>query len=320
MTETLPFISTYYNSAGMPIAAKTEDLILFVSPAFKAAVGVEALAAAFNIEYTDIPTRMITIPDEQMKIAGAQAILTTKDFFVVADSRFEMTSAPNPVGLYQNFFLHHWQIVSASRFVPLVLFTSSEPSTVIPEIVTPVTSIAPLTTYDDGGTEILTLTRGRSFGVTGSALTTPDGGANDSIRLELVGALSEFSYLTNSGIGHIGIDEQATSITIRATSLDDNTVTAELVRPVIGDRVILYPNPRVIPDADKDGLLEVTPRTVTKSGSVITIPATEGVSYFIGTNKVSGKVTVSATTTVTATANAGYELATGATASWTFTV
>lgn len=249
MAETLPFISTYYNSAGMPISAKAEDLILFVSPAFKAAVGVEALAAAFNLEYTDIPTRMITIPDEQMRIAGAQAILTTKEFFVVADTRYEMTSAPNPVGLYQNYFLHHWQIVSASRFVPLILFTSTEASTIIPEVVTPVVSVAPLTTYGADQVDTLELVRGENFGVTGSAVTNPAGGLNDNVRLSLVGALSPHTYLTNSGNGHIGVDEESDEIIIRAVATDDQTKFAELIRPVSGDRVVLFPNPRVVVDA-----------------------------------------------------------------------
>lgn len=319
MAGKLPFISTYYNAAGMPISAKVEDLILFATPEVIAAIGVEALAAAFNLDYTNIPTRIIPIPDELMKITGSQAILTTKDFFVVADTRYEMTSAPNPVGLYQNFFLHHWQIVSASRFVPLILFTSTEATTVIPTVDTPVTSMAALTTYDSSGTNTTNLTRGATFGVVGSAITTPTGGVNDDVRLEAVGFLSPLSFLSNSGIGYLAPDDEATSITIIATSLDDNSKVATLVRPVVGDLLVLFPNPRVLVDSDKDGLSEVTPEVPIRVANNVTVPNTEGVIYKVGSTVVTDTVVViSASTTIVATAAAKFELATGATASWTF--
>jgi len=319
MVETLPFISTYYNASGMPVAAESDELVLFVTPAFKAAIGVEALAAAFNIEFTDIPTRMVTIPEAQINIPGAQAILTTKDFFVVADTRYEMTSAPNPVGLYQNFFLHHWQIISLSKFVPAILFTSSEPSTVIPSIDTPVTSVTPLTTYDATLADVTVFERGSSYGVVGSALTTPTGGLNDSVRLELIGALSPLSYISNAGNLHIAIDDAATSVTIRAISTENNAILAELVRPIVGDRAVLWPNPRVISDSDKDGIAEVTPAAPVQTGAKVAIPKTEGAIYKNGATVVTGTtITLAGSTTIVATAAVGWELATGATASWTF--
>ena len=319
IAETLPFISTAYNAAGMPLAVKPEDLILFTTPAFKAAIGVEALAAAFNIAYTDIPTRMITIPEANFNIPGAQAILTTKDFFVVADTRFDMTSAPNPVGLYQNYFLHIWQIISASRFVPAILLTSTEPSTVIPEIETPVVGVSAITVYDATG-DVTRVKRGETYGIAGAAITDPSGGLNDNIRLTLTGAKSERSYISNNGLVHIAVDDASQSVSVTATATDDNAFTKKLVLPVYGDRVVLWPNPRVETDVDNDGLLEVTPEAPTLKGTKITVPATEGAIYKNGATEVTGSViTVSAATTIIATAAAGWELKTGATATWTLT-
>lgn len=59
---------------------------------------------------------------------GVQAFLTTKDFFVIADTSLETTSEFNPVSRQTNFFLHHWEIISASPFAPIVKF-SIQPDT-----------------------------------------------------------------------------------------------------------------------------------------------------------------------------------------------
>src|SRR5690606_17422670 len=96
MAENLTFISRRYNAAGMPVAAKREDMVIFTTPEFKAALDVEALAAAFNIDRADVPSRMVTVRKEDFGIEGAQAILTTEDFFVVADTLLETRSAENP--------------------------------------------------------------------------------------------------------------------------------------------------------------------------------------------------------------------------------
>lgn len=124
MAKELQFLSTKFNAAGMPSHARPEDLIILTSPEFEAAIDVEALAGAFHIDRAEMYGRVVTIPQEKFGIDGCQAILTTKDFFVIADQLFENTSQWNPVKLQNNYFLHHWQVISASRFVPAVMFSS----------------------------------------------------------------------------------------------------------------------------------------------------------------------------------------------------
>ena len=123
ISETLPFMSTKYNAAGMMSFARPEDLYLFHSPEFAAAIDVEALAGAFNIDKLSIRSRMVTIPQERFGIDGCQAILVHKDFFVVADTEFRTETMWNPSALHTNAWLHHWALISASRFVPAVMFT-----------------------------------------------------------------------------------------------------------------------------------------------------------------------------------------------------
>ena len=121
----MQFLSTRFNGAKMPVAAKPEDLILFATPEVKSGLDVNALAALFNVSYADVPSRIIEIRQEDIAMNGVQAFLTTKDFFVIADTSLETTSEFNPISRQTNFFLHHWEIISASPFAPIVKFSTA---------------------------------------------------------------------------------------------------------------------------------------------------------------------------------------------------
>ena len=320
--NTLPFISRLYNPAGMPVAANPNDLVLFQTATAAAAVDVEALAAAFQIDKAEVANRTITVPERFFGIEGFQAALTTKDFFVVADNLIETTSQFNPAKLTTNYWLHHWQVISASRFAPLVMFNSVRPSTVISETETPVVDIGAFTITDQAGNVAATnVLRGVLYKVTVEGVTDPVGGVA-ALDLDLSGHTSDFSYVTNNGDLFLGPDEEAESVTITATSID-NGYSESTSRGVAGDQIIPWPNPEVIPDADEDTLEEVTPKVPDVDGTNIVIPNQVGVQYKDGAaNLANGAVipVVEGTPkTITAVARPGKELATGADASFTFT-
>jgi len=322
----LAFPSTYYNASGMPVAATPDELELFITPEANAALDVEALAGAFNIDKAEVPSRTTVIPKEYFGIDGAQAVLTTRDFFVIADQKIETTTAINPVGLHTNYFLHRWQVVSASRFVPAVLFTTEESDEII-TVQTPVQSINAPVVKDAAGTTVTSVTRGGLYNVQTYAVTSPVNGANDAVRMELVGAVSPRSYISQTGMLHVSVDEEATSLTVNIFAVDsgeglDDQITTALVLPVIGALVNLWPNAGVAEDTDNDGLLERTPEPLTMDAQFnVTIPSVEGVQYKkAGVNVNNGTVhAITGTVAFTAVARAGSELATGAPASWSFT-
>jgi hypothetical protein len=328
IASTLPFISTYYNASGMPVAAQPDELELFITPAVNAALDVNALAAAFNIDKADLPGRTTIIPQENF-IQGAQALLTTRDFFVVADSKLETTSAINPVGLHTNYFLHHHQVISASRFVPAVLFTTGA-GTVITVSPTPVASVSTPTITDSTGATVTSVTRGNLYQINAAAVTSPVGGANDAVRYVLTGAQSPRTFILQTGVLHVGPDEAGTSLTITvdAVSSPDSgsgtPISVQLTAAVVGDKLELWPSPQVESDnAPKDGVFEVTPKPVPAaptSGAkknVVVIPTTEGIDYKDGATVVSGQtITLTANKTITAVAQTGYILASGAVSSW----
>lgn len=123
----LEFPSTLYNAQNItdiPVFAKPEELVLFVTPAVNAAVNVQTLAVLFNMDVADVKIRKIMV--DEFPIPNAVALLTTEDFFVCHDTLYENTSFWNAQTLATNYYLHHWGIYSVSPFVPAILFTTEE--------------------------------------------------------------------------------------------------------------------------------------------------------------------------------------------------
>lgn len=250
MAGNLAFLSPHYNASGMHVAAPKERLVLFLTPEALASIDVDALAAAFNMSRAEIEMRVMPIPSTSFNIPGAQAILTTEDFFVVADTLYETTSQPNPVGLTENYFLHHHQVLSVSRFVPAVLFTT-EDGTEIADTLTPVSGMSDIEVRKSdalGNVEAAAtteVTRGGYHQVLGSAITTPDGGLNTGVVLTISGAESPRTYITQTGTLLVALDESALTLTITATSVEDDSFSAEATVTVVGEMAALWPDPEV---------------------------------------------------------------------------
>lgn len=249
----MSFISRQYNAARMETFARPEDLVVITTPEVKANIGVEAWAAAFNVEYAQMKGRFVEIPKEHFGIDGAQALLTTKDFFVIADNLLENQSQINPAGLYTNYFLHHWEIISASLFVPAVLFWTGAADNVVTikpsEVVLTVPSV--------------TDTAGKAVSDTAKALPgkkyivqTKIAGKNvDDVEFGLffnvLNAKSEHTKCDNSGILTIGADETAASIQV--------AVTLGYIDPATGKRLTKTPVTTTVP-VDKDKAAVSWPR------------------------------------------------------------
>ncbi|WNT44584.1 major capsid protein [Arthrobacter phage Tillums] len=213
MAGTLKFISTAYNAARMPVSARPDELILFVTPDFNAVLDVEALAAAFNIDRALVPSRIIEIPKEQFGIDNVEAILTTKDFFVVADQLFETASQWNPASLQNNYWLHRWQVISASRFVPAIAFTVDEGDEII-KLNPPVTALEAITVTATDGSTVTGVLRGERYQVNTATVTD---GNSDGIRYYLTGNTSPRTYISQTGVLTVGGDEGGT-LTVNAVS------------------------------------------------------------------------------------------------------
>src|SRR5699024_4144610 len=152
---------------------------------------------------------------------------TTRDFFVMADQRLENTSQWNAAALHNNYFLHHWEVISASRFVPAVMFWTG-PGDDVTETVTPVTTVAEPVITDVDGNTVTEVQRGFIYDADAEVTTTPTGGINTGVRWSVTGAESNRTAISSSGVLHVGGDEEASELTVVATStwIDSSDVQA----------------------------------------------------------------------------------------------
>lgn len=314
----LGFPSYNYSVSGMPVWADPGDLELFVTPEFQAAMDVEALAGLFNVSYAEVSSRITVIDQFPAGMEEIQAILTTPDFFVVADTLYTTTNQPNPVGLHENFFLHHHQIVSYSRFVPAIAFTTGAGTEIAP--IEPDWTSIDFAVVNSSGQSVTTVERGKSYEFNGALVNGTANDVDGAIRITVEG--NDVRTYATQTVLHVSAFEPASTITVTAVGVDDPTLTKSIELTVTGDRLVLWPNPEVVEDADNDGIPEAMPKEPARIGNTVTIPTVTGVQYSVDGSPVANGSTHEAAaspgTAVTAAARAGYELAAGAVTSWTF--
>lgn len=109
---------------GIPVFAKPDELVLFITADAMASVDVDTLAGIFNLDKADIKYRTVIVPD--IPVPNAFALLTTDAFFVCKDFLYANDSFYNPSTYSTNYYLHHWEVVSCSPFVPAILFTTDD--------------------------------------------------------------------------------------------------------------------------------------------------------------------------------------------------
>lgn len=123
---------------GIPTFAKPNELVLFVTADAAASIDVDTLASVFNLDKAEAKYRQIVLPE--LPVPNAFAMLTTDAFFVASDYVYTNESFYNPQTLATNYYLHHWEIVSASPFVPAILFTT-DIATDVPTVTQSVTGV-----------------------------------------------------------------------------------------------------------------------------------------------------------------------------------
>lgn len=272
--DSLKFVSTRYNARHMPTFAKPDELVLFCSPEVKSALDVQGLATVFHRTDAE-PTidRIIVVPEDRFGIDGVQAILTTDKFLIDIPVIEEMTQQTNPVNINSvNNYLHMQRIISVSGFAPAVLFWNGAGSTdnVVPPAGTAATTpkfTLKLSAYGEGATTPENVARGGAVQVEADTTITNDGRASwrsGAVKYS-IGAtdkqLSEWTYISPTGVLVVGIDEANTVIPVQATAdyinpatpEVPNTVSASLDVPVVGDGVIGF-SPSIVASITVDAV------------------------------------------------------------------
>lgn len=145
MYRKVKFPSANYSPEGRNAGLVTVggDMVLVMTADVEAVIDVESLAAAFHMEKADFLADNVVIIDEWPRgFSGVQALLVDRDFFMVTDTLRTMQPAPiNPCNLSQSYFYHVWEIISYSRFVPAISFSTAS-GTTLPATPAAVTSFS----------------------------------------------------------------------------------------------------------------------------------------------------------------------------------
>lgn len=135
----LVYPSVLYSGVDVPTFAKPDELMLFLTPESAASLSVNVLADIFHVEMAEVNVKQFIF--DELPVPNAVAILTTKDFFINYKKVYQTTSNFNEATLVRNSYLHDWEVIGASPFVPAIMFTT-EPATVVPVIKQEVTGVS----------------------------------------------------------------------------------------------------------------------------------------------------------------------------------
>lgn len=195
------------NPAGATSHAMPSNLIWITTPEVNAQISVDALAYAFHMDKADVAVQTVIV--DKFANSAIQGVLCDIRFFNVRDQFKEMSDQRLANVLSWNYFYTQVEMISASPFYPIRVFTTD--AVVKDPTITIITE-----TYTPGQTEeiIVTLTGG-------SGTYIPD-----LVTLEIdSGATSAKTYvIPGTHLLHTGVDETG-NIVIKAIYRPDETNT-----------------------------------------------------------------------------------------------
>ena len=124
----LEFMSNAYNAYGVTTHTPKSEQVLIIDAALDAAMDVDVLASAFNMDKAQFMGQRVLI-DNFGSLTGACAALVDKDWFMVFDNLTNFTENYNGEGMYWNYFYHVWRTYSTSLFANAILFTTDATTT-----------------------------------------------------------------------------------------------------------------------------------------------------------------------------------------------
>lgn len=155
------FLSNKYNMARVDNDTPVDRQVIFMDGDFNADYDVDVLASAFNMDKATFIGRLYLMDDwtsfdnarfaqiraesdgleevtatELALLANVKAILLDEDWFQIYQSVFETRTQQSASGLYDNYFLHDWKIISKSPFANAVMFVNSSASIGVPDTIT----------------------------------------------------------------------------------------------------------------------------------------------------------------------------------------
>lgn len=201
------FPANIYNPMGVPVQTPKNEQYLFMTAAFDATMDVDTLATAFNMERVEFMGHRIVIDNFGPDHDDVVAMLVDRNFFMVFDKLNRFGNIWNPEGLYTNYTWHVWRLYSKSPYSNCIVFTENDTS-ITSVVITPDTP---------------TCAKGDMVQLTATVAGT--GTYQGGVLWELEATNETSSWISSSGILNVVENEPNTSLTVKATSLQDSSKT-----------------------------------------------------------------------------------------------
>lgn len=194
-----------YNLAGATSAANYGSIFYMTTPEADAALSVDVLAYAFNMDKADMDARKVIV--DKFDDDSIVAVLFDMRFFRVRDQFRTMSDSRNGAALTWNYFYTVSGQYSFSPFFPVIVFTTKEPS--VSTITVDAADAAP-------GQNVKL-----KYDITGGDYVP------QMLDWEITGgAQSEHTaFIPGSPILAVGQDEKGASISVQAKSRYDGSIT-----------------------------------------------------------------------------------------------
>lgn len=242
LSNNLTFMNDAYNLAEVSAYTDRNDQYLIQSSNFNAVIDVNALAKAFNLEYSEFLGHNVLVnnfsftqgemdrlnqlfganpnyepfqPADLTLLENITAFLVDKNFFMIFDNFYTMTNNYNGQGLYMNYFYHVWKTFSASPFANAVLLTDTA-NTITSVTVTPASN---------------SVAKGASSQYTASVVATGIINKNVEWSIQEQNSTSTISPL---GLLTVDADEPNTTLHVVATSVADPTKSGSATVTITG--------------------------------------------------------------------------------------
>lgn len=234
ISNNFEFMTNKYNLAGVSTYSNKDDQFIIVNSNFDAAMDVEVLATAFNMDKADFmghrvlvdsfgtldfdrldvllkkdPTYSRFTPAEIEALEQVPAVLIDRNWFMIFDNLQEFNEQPNGEGLYWNTWYHVWKTFSISPFANSAVFVPGNPT------ITSVTVSPSAITTGKGQTVLLTANVVTENFASKAVNWTHDGG--DKVTIDPLGNVT------------IAPDFDGSTINVTATSVYDSTKSAQAV-------------------------------------------------------------------------------------------
>lgn len=116
-----------YNAMAVTKQNDYEDIYVILNGKSNSYLNIDWLAQTFQLEFAEFKAHVLVLPTLPSTTQGTiEALVVDSEIYRVFDQKYSVGVAYNAKGLYWNYFLHHWEGISTSRFANAIAFVSGD--------------------------------------------------------------------------------------------------------------------------------------------------------------------------------------------------